>query len=46
MIDLRWKSRLWLDFKIESVLIASFIISAVGQEKENNSKFETGQGDY
>ena len=46
MIDLRWKSRLWLDFIIESVLIASFITSAVGQEKENNSKFETGQGDY
>ena len=35
LIDLRWKSRLWVDFKTLSVLIVSFITSAAGQEKEN-----------
>ena len=37
LIDLRWKSRLWVDFKIVSVLIASFITSAAGQEKQNEN---------
>ena len=35
LIDLCWKSRLWVDFKIEFVLIVSFITFAVGHEKEN-----------
>ena len=37
LIDLRWKSRLWVDFKIVSVLIVSFITSAAGQEKQNEN---------
>ena len=37
LIDLRWKSRLWVDFKILSVLIVSFITSATDQEKQNEN---------
>ena len=33
LIDLCWKSQLWVDFKIEAALIVCFITSAAGQEK-------------
>ena len=33
LIDLCYKFRLWVDFKVESVSIISFIASAAGQEK-------------
>ena len=36
LIELCWKSRLQVDFKIESALNVSFITLAAGQDMKNN----------
>ena len=34
-----WKSLLWVDFKIEFVLIVTLITSATGQEQKNKNLY-------